>query len=265
VTSSVATRLITDLADEKDWLATLLRERAEADWDVPTPAPRWTVRDQVAHLAHFDGVTRLAIQDPAAFISLREGIADLQAYVDGVGPANQGRRGTDMLAWWQAENSGLIAAASAADPSVRVPWFGPAMALASKLTARLMEIWAHGQDVADALGVVRPASTRLEHVARIGVLTLPNSFRTRGLEVPSTPVRVDLLAPDGATRWTWGPDDATDVVRGDALDFCLVATQRRHVADTALAVEGRVAADWMRIAQTFAGPPGAGRRPGHFA
>ena len=44
-------------------------------------------------------------------------------------------------------------------------------------------------------------------------------------------------------------------ITGPALDFCLVATQRRHVDDTSLVVVGDAAADWMRVAQAFAGPP----------
>jgi uncharacterized protein (TIGR03084 family) len=61
--------------------------------------------------------------------------------------------------------------------------------------------------------------------------------------------------------WAFGPDDAADVVRGPALDFCLVVTQRRHRDDTALTTEGPVAGEWLSIAQAFAGPPGPGRAP----
>jgi hypothetical protein len=56
-----------------------------------------------------------------------------------------------------------------------------------------------------------------------------------------------------------------DVVRGSALGFCLVVTQRRHVDDTDVVAEGPRAREWMEIAQAFAGPPGSGRRPGQFA
>ena len=49
------------------------------------------------------------------------------------------------------------------------------------------------------------------------------------------------------------------------MDFCLLVTQRRHVADTALVPEGDIATEWLTIAQAFAGPPGAGRQPGQFA
>jgi hypothetical protein len=47
------------------------------------------------------------------------------------------------------------------DPSLRLPWYGPPMSAASSVTARLMESWAHGQDIADAVGVThRPTGRR---------------------------------------------------------------------------------------------------------
>ena len=67
-------------------------------------------------------------------------------------------------------------------------------------------------------------------------------------------MRVELKAPSGAT-WTWGPDTAAESVRGSALGFCLVVTQRRHVDDTDLEVTGESARDWLEKAQAFAGPP----------
>jgi uncharacterized protein (TIGR03084 family) len=126
-----------------------------------------------------------------------------------------------------------------------------------------METWAHGQDVADTLDVRRVPTGRLRHVAFLGVRALPNSYRARGLAVPAEPVRVELDGPEGDT-WVYGPDGAADVVRGPALDFCLVVTRRRHPADTDLETAGPVAAEWLSIAQAFAGPPGQGRRPGEF-
>lgn len=265
MTSPVVTSLVTDLEDERASLLAVLDLLSPDEWHLPTPAQGWTIHDQVAHLAHFDTVTRLAVEDPAAFAVSRDDMDDLQTAVDAVGPANRHRDGAAMLGWWRAEHAALTAAFLAADPAVRVPWFGPPMSVASKVTARLMETWAHGQDVVDALGVRREPTDRLRHVARIGVLALPHSFVANGLEVPTAPVRVSLTAPDGSTTWAWGATEATDSVSGAALDFCLVVTQRRHLADTGLAVSGETAAAWMAVAQAFAGPPGPGRRPGQFA
>jgi uncharacterized protein (TIGR03084 family) len=131
---------------------------------------------------------------------------------------------------------------------------------ASSVTARLMETWAHGQDVVDTLGVVRRPTARLRHVAHLGVATLGWSFRVRGLPVPEEPVLVELTGPHGEL-WTWGPDDAADRVTGPAEDFCLVVTQRRHRGDTALVATGPVADAWLDVAQAYAGAPGTGRPP----
>ncbi len=132
------------------------------------------------------------------------------------------------------------------------------MSAASSLTARIMETWAHTQDIADALGVTREPTGRLRHVAHIGVGARAFSYAVHGKTPPEAPVRVELTGPDGRL-WTWGPQDAADRVTGPALDFCLLVTQRRHRDDLALTIEGPAAAEWMAIAQAFAGAAGTGR------
>jgi uncharacterized protein (TIGR03084 family) len=140
----------------------------------------------------------------------------------------------------------------------KLPWFGPPMSAASMATARLMETWAHGLDVADALGVSRPATARLRSIAHIGVRTRDYAFAVNGLAAPADPFLVELRAPDGTT-WSWGPADAAQRVRGSAEDFCMLVTQRRPRAELDVAADGADALTWLTIAQAFAGPPGAGR------
>jgi uncharacterized protein (TIGR03084 family) len=206
----------------------------------------------------------MAIEEPEAFVQLRDRQSgDVQRYVHEVNERGRGLSGAEMLEWFARERAKLVHALRTVDPSSRIPWFGPDMSPASKATARLMETWAHGQDVVDALHLDRPPTNRLYHVAYIGVRAVPNSFRANGREVPDANVHVALDAPHG-DRWVWGDADASNRVEGDALDFCLVVTQRRHVDDTDLVVTGAVAREWMQIAQAFAGPPGAGRTPGQF-
>jgi uncharacterized protein (TIGR03084 family) len=256
-----------DLQVETAWLRAELADALGLDaaaWDTPTPAPGWAVGDQVSHLAYFDEATTLAVTDPDRFRAERaEVLADIDGFTSKVAARNRGRPGADVLAWFDCARAEMIERVTAVDAATRAPWYGPDMSVTSLLTARIMETWAHGQDVADALGVEHPPTVALRHVAHIGVRALPNSFRARQRAVPDDEVRVELTAPDGG-RWTWGPADAHDIVRGSAVGFCLVVTQRRHPADTDVAATGPVAVEWMAIAQAFAGPPGAGRRPGQF-
>ncbi len=168
--------------------------------------------------------------------------------------------GRDVLAWWRAARTSMVGAARGLDPHARVPWFGPPMGALSFVSARLMETWAHGQDVADALAVTRVPTARLRHIAHLGVRARPFSYVVRGLDVPAEPVRVDLTGPSGE-HWEWDSEASSELVRGSALDFCLVVTQRRHLSDTTLTVKGASATQWLAIAQAFAGPPGNGRPP----
>lgn len=254
--------LCADLAAESASLRELLTPLDEQHWRTPTPAPGWTIADQVSHLAYFDVVALQSAVDPEAFrVTLeREGDAD----TGGIAERYRGLSGAELLSWFDTARAGLIVGFGALDPSLRVPWFGPPMSAASSLTARIMETWAHGQDVADALGVTREPTDRLRHVAHIGVGARPFSFMIHGRELPIEPIRVELTGPRGDV-WSWGPAEADDRVTGPALDFCLVVTQRRHPADTALQVTGPAATEWIGIAQAFAGPPGAGRKQGEFA
>ncbi len=83
------------------------------------------------------------------------------------------------------------------------------------------------------------------------------------MEVPDTQVRVELTGPSGDI-WSWGPEEAKDMVKGLAEDFCLVVVQRRHMADTDLIINGKTAQQWMSMAQAYAGPPTEGRNPEKF-
>jgi uncharacterized protein (TIGR03084 family) len=235
-------------------------------WDLATPAVGWTVRDQISHLAYFDDAGRRAIEEPEAFAS------EAEVALSGSGDPMEvhlvrGRSmdGGELLDWWARAHNGMVRALAAADPGLRLPWYGPPMGVLSFVSARLMETWAHGQDVADALGVERGATERLRHVAHLGVRARTFSYAVRGLDVPPGTVSVGLVGPSGP-RWEWQVGDPADgapaaSVQGSALEFCLVVTQRRNVADTSLAIEGPAAEEWMSIAQAFAGPPGTGRPP----
>jgi uncharacterized protein (TIGR03084 family) len=233
----------------------------DAGWEQPTPAAGWAIRDQVSHLAYFDQAATLAATRPEEF---RRRTAQLAALgpdlADVIAGRHRGDEAAALLGWLRTARAGLLAAFAELDPRARVPWYGPPMSIASSATARLMETWAHGQDIADALGIRRVPAMRLRHIAHLGVSTLGFSFRLHGQQVPARPVRVELTAPEGS-HWHWGPAVAADQVTGPAEDFCLVVTQRRHRDDTQLQITGRVAVRWMSLAQAFAGPPTPGRLP----
>ena len=243
------TALLDDLAAEHADLDALVAGR---DLTAPSAAAGWSVGDCLGHLWFFDREATTALIDPDTFAdSLQRIAADPDGYMrDHLAEARA--LGTTLPAAARAQRATLLAALAAADPAAKVAWYGPPMSPASFATARLMEYWAHGQDIADGLGIARTPTDRLRHICHLGVRTRGFSFAVRGLAVPAADVRVELTGPSG-DEWSWGDREASDRITGAALDFALVVTQRRLAGDTALAIDGDTAQAWMAVAQAFAG------------
>jgi uncharacterized protein (TIGR03084 family) len=254
-----------DLSAETADLLRIIIPLSPTQWDSSTPAEGWSIRDTISHLAYFDETGNLAATDPEAFAASAK---ELMARTEREEPSlaiGRSKSTNDVLNWFISVRTTMTANFRTLDPKARLPWYGPAMGAMSFGTARLMETWAHGQDIADALGVTRKPTDRLRHVAHIGVRARAFSYATNRRETPDGDIKVVLTGPNG-DRWAWNEAlDDTNVVKGSALDFCLAVTQRRHLADTGLIVTGPLAHDWMGIAQAFAGAPGTGRQPGQFA
>ena len=254
-----AEAVVADLRAESDALDALVADLDDAGWRTETPAAGWTIAHQIAHLWWTDRVSVVAVTDDAGFAEIVRGAAtNPTGFVDEGAEQLATTPPADMLAEWRRTRATLHDELLGVADGRKLPWFGPPMSAASMATARLMETWAHGLDVADALGVRRPATARLRSVAHIGVRTRDFAFTVHGRPIPAEPFRIELRAPDGDV-WTWGPDDAGQRVVGSAEDFCMLVTQRRPVAELDVSAHGADAETWLTIAQAFAGPPGTGR------
>jgi uncharacterized protein (TIGR03084 family) len=260
-------RVARDLAAEQQVLDDIVAGLREDQWELQTPSPRWSIADQIGHLTYFDHAAAVAITDPAAFRRLLADFNEL-AFEDAATVDEFTLRAytplspVELLAEWRRTRAAFQEAAATLGNDSRVDWYGPSMGSKSFITARLMEVWAHGQDIVDSLGVAREPTDRLRHIAQLGFITRGWSYVSRRREAPTEPLRLELTGPAGDI-WAFGPDDTKESATGSALDFCLVVTQRRHIDDTGI-VATPVAREWLLLAQAFAGPatdgPAAGAR-----
>jgi uncharacterized protein (TIGR03084 family) len=251
--------IVDDLAAESDVLDAMVAGLPEHRWCELTPADGWTIAHQIGHLLWTDRVALTSVTDEPAFGDLlTAAAADPSGFVDAAAEEQARRPAAELLDDWRATRRRLHDALVVVPSDRKLVWFGPSMSPASMATARLMETWAHGLDVADTLGVRRQATARLRSIAHLGVRTRDFAFALHEQVPPTEPFRIELRAPDGST-WAWGPEDAAQRITGSAEDFCYLVTQRRAISSLDIAAQGDDAKRWLAIAQAFAGPPGAGR------
>ncbi|MGB9305848.1 MAG: TIGR03084 family metal-binding protein [Mycobacterium sp.] len=251
--------MVADLRAESDDLDALVAPLAAERWAEPTPAPGWTIAHQIGHLLWTDRVALLSVTDEAGFAdALAQAMANPVGFVDAAAEELAGTAPDELLADWRLTRGRLHDELLRVPDGRKLPWFGPPMSAPSMATARLMETWAHGLDVADTLGVRRLATERLRSIAHLGVRTRDYAFSVHNLAPPAEPFLVELRGPGGDT-WSWGPLDAAQRVTGSAEDFCFLVTQRRALSTLDITAVGEDAQRWLEIAQAFAGPPGEGR------
>jgi uncharacterized protein (TIGR03084 family) len=252
---------LTALGEEVD---RLVADLDDAGWDTATPAPGWTVAHQIAHLAATFRMAETAVAAPEQFEKFMSTLGgDFNANVQHALGAYLGEPRDVLLKKWRAERAAVDEALAQTPPMQIVPWLVRPLPAAVLAAAGTMELFAHGQDIADALGVRRTYDDGIRHLIDFISRTWDFGYQSNGLDTPDVTLRFEVTAPSGET-WTYGPADATDVISGPAVDLCLLATRRRHRDDLALTATGAEADRWLDIAQAYRGPAGAGRRPGQF-
>ena len=249
--------IVTALTEQHAELAGLLEGLDEEDWQRPAPSCEgWTVADVVLHLAQTDELASASARE-----TFDEGVSGLlsgSATASNVDEAaevmvvtERGASGAELFERWRTSADELREVLAGCDPSARKQWVSGDLSARTLATTRLAESWIHTRDVAEAFGIGLEAPDRLWHVARLAWRTVPYAFARSGREVPG-PVAFELRSPNGVT-WEFQPEALpVTVIRGDAIDLCLVAARRADPAETGLLGEGPDARDVLELVRTYA-------------
>ncbi len=239
-----------------DDLYELLAELEEADFARPTAFKDWTIDEIMRHLHVWNRAAQLSLTAPQEFGDFMQSLGASRGlnFREFERAQADGLTGIALLKTWREFYGELADSFAKADPKARLPWAGPSMSARSSITARLMETWSHAQAIYDELDRDRPPSDAVANIAVLGMNTYGWTFANRGEPAPEPRPQLVLTLPSGAQQ-ILGEDVGDERIEGAAEEFCQVVTQCRNIADTSLKVIGANAAQWMAMAQCFAGPP----------
>ena len=244
--------------EESDALYKLLINADKNSFKLKTQFKSWTINDVLYHLHVWNIAALLSLKNENEFKEF------MQNFMEAVKSGNSAREyekilsdnteGLDLLNLWKETYEKISNEFAKSDPKKRVKWAGPDMSVRSSITARHMETWAHGQEIFDQLGFERIDTDRIKNIVVIGVNTFGWTYINRNLSIPEKMPKLSLLSPSNEL-WEWNEDNEEDMILGSATEFSQVVTQVRNINDTSLKVSGKIANEWMSIAQCFAGPP----------
>ncbi|OXM53134.1 TIGR03084 family protein [Amycolatopsis thailandensis] len=259
--------VIADLSAEAGSFEDLLTGLSDEDWAKVTPAVGWTVAHQVGHLTFVYRIAALAASDPEKFTAMTSTIGErggFDAVVSATAAEHLAEGPAALLGHWQAARKAAVGALAAVPTESTVPWLVNPLPPTVLCAAGMMEAFAHGQDIADALGIRRERTDRLRRIVDFVALTWQFGYESNGLTPPAKPFRFEVSGPSGETWYAGAGDAETGLITGPAEDLVLLATRRRHRDDLDLKGDTAAAEEWLGIAQAYRGPKGAGRAPGQF-
>lgn len=233
-----------ELEAEQRELDEILNGLSAEQWSTPTPSQGWDIRDQVSHLADTNEIAVDTMTDGPRSLNVEVGRFDTpEAFTQSGCERGRAMEPKAVLEWWRESGGLMNETFGQLDPKQRVPW-GLGMTARTLVTARQMEHWAHGLDIRDALGIEVKANQRLRSVAWLITRALPYAFTVSQTPLPadrSLRIELDAMIDGQEQHWSFGPQDATDLIRGDALEFCRLGVQRCSRSETRLEFEGSFA------------------------
>ncbi len=238
------------LAAEQADLEQLLRGQSDEAWLTPTPAHGWDVRDQVSHLADVEEIAYdTATAGPRQLNKEALSFESPEAFTESGCEKGRKMKPAEVLTWWVTGAEKTRNMLEKKDSKERVPW-GLGMAARTLVSARQMETWAHGLDIRAALGEPPNLTERLRDIAWLIFRAFPYGFNYAKREMPTGTLRMEL--DFNGERWDFGPDQADNLITGEAGEFCRVGVQRLKLADaTTLKAEGRLAEEALQVARAF--------------
>jgi uncharacterized protein (TIGR03084 family) len=224
------TEAVAELAAEHADIEAVLRALTPEQWDAPSPAAGWTIRDQVSHLADTNEICVDTITGgPRPLNAQAAMFSSPEEFTEAGCERGRAMSTGDVLEWWVTSARANRDALLALDDGARVPW-GLGMGAPMMATARMMEHWAHACDIREGAGLPFSRTPRLRSIAFLTLRAVPYALGHAKVAQPPGTLRAELTYEGDV--WRLGPDDADNLITGDAFEFCRLGIRRIARAQT---------------------------------
>jgi uncharacterized protein (TIGR03084 family) len=240
--------ILSDLVAEQQFLDQFLQKIGPKDWERPTPAKGWSIRDTISHLADSAHLAGDALAGGNAIETYRTA-PNLDALRQEAVKKGRKMRYQDVIEWWRGGRAKVVEPLSRMDADHRIDWIAGSMSARTFATMRLMETWAHGLDIYAAMKTDVEDTARIRHICFLGWKTLPYAFKAADEDY--SPVRVEVIGPAYA-KWVFGPADTDQVIKGPAGEFARLAVRRIKRKDAKnLKASGDVAETALQVVRAY--------------
>ena len=240
--------LLSDLVAEQQFLDQFLQKITQKDWERPTPAKGWSIRDTISHLADSAELAADALNG-GNHIEAYRSAPDLDALRQEAVKKGRKMRYQDVIEWWRGGRAKVVEPLSHMSPDKRIEWIAGDMSARTFATMRVMEDWAHGLDIYSAMKAQIEDTARIRHICFLGWKTLPYAFKMADMDY--SPVRVEVMGP-GYAKWVYGPADTDQVIKGPAGEWARLSVRRIKRKDAKnLKTTGEVAETALDVVRAY--------------
>ena len=240
--------LLSDLVAEQQFLDQFLQKIGAKDWEKPTPAKGWSIRDTISHLADSAELAADALNGGSRIEAYRVA-PDLDALRQEAVKKGRKMRYQDVIEWWRGGRAKVVEPLSQMDGEKRIEWIAGSMSARTFATMGMMENWAHGLDIYAAMKFQPEDTPRIRHICFLGWKTLPYAFKSADMDY--SPVRVEVMGP-GYAKWVYGPADTDQVIKGPAGEWARLAVHRIKRKDAKnLKATGEVAETALEVVRAY--------------
>ena len=215
--------ILSALVAEQQLLDQYLQSIPVRDWNNKTRFKSMTVTDQVSYLAGSEDLALNAIKKKGTFFSDYKGANGADKFAKVQTDKGRAMRPQDVIEWWRLSRAKMIEVLAKASQNREVIWWNKKWDMKTFVMWKLTETWAHTLDIYDFTNDTYNDSTRLQHISEFGWIQIPQISKNN--KIKEKQLRIELIGPEYKV-WQYGPEDAENVIKGNAGDWCRLITGR---------------------------------------